>query len=100
LLDFCSSPSPSRRIIDFGNGPAAQNLLMTQSSGTATDLIVEIFDGTKARVTVQNFFEDAQGQFMHAVVTIAADGAMVAYVNGVVRRMLLTSPLALKYLSV
>ncbi|WP_422444716.1 LamG-like jellyroll fold domain-containing protein [Endozoicomonas sp. ALB091] len=69
------------RIVDFGNGPNADNIVIASSSEGRID--VEVFHGNNkvGYLAFDNFY--TLGETFHVAVTIDADGHMHLYKNGV-----------------
>jgi len=68
------------RIIDFGNGSHAENILFA-NEGTTNNLIFEVYQGTTAqRITAPGVLET--GKWMHLAATIDESGRATLYKNG------------------
>ncbi|HEY9830299.1 MAG TPA: LamG domain-containing protein, partial [Stenomitos sp.] len=68
------------RIVDFGNGAPADNILLL-NPGTSNTLLFQIHRGTAAQnIQVANFLE--VGKWMHIAVTLDASGNGKIYKNG------------------
>nr|WP_286196893.1 cadherin domain-containing protein [Thalassotalea sp. G20_0] len=69
------------RIVDFGNGPHADNIVIASSSEGRID--VEVFHGNNkvGYLAFDNFY--TLGETFHVALTIDADGHMHLYKNGV-----------------
>ena len=72
------------RIFDFGNASASDNILLGHM-GTSNDLAFHVYDGAggpaEASLDISDFF--TVGEWVHVTATIAGDGTMSIYKNGV-----------------
>ncbi|WP_257293046.1 cadherin domain-containing protein, partial [Endozoicomonas sp. ONNA1] len=69
------------RIVDFGDGPGSNNILLTHV-GTSETLAFEIYDGAslEGQLHINNFF--TAGEWVHVTATVDDTGAMRVYKNG------------------
>ncbi len=71
------------RIIDLGNGPGGQNILLA-NEGTTNNLTFYIFkDDQRYQIIAQNIL--SKGEWVYVAATIQTDGTAKLYVNGVER---------------
>ncbi len=70
------------RIIDFGNGPNSDNILLA-NQGTSSSLVLSTrIGGNSSRVTADDVL--VTGEWIHIAASIDADGIAVIYFNGAV----------------
>ncbi|MEI7782339.1 MAG: LamG domain-containing protein, partial [Planctomycetota bacterium] len=77
-----SSVAEWARYIDFGNGPANDNILLSRV-GTSNDLCFHVYrGGSPIRITAPNVIQ--LNTWQHLSVTVTPSGTATIYVNGVV----------------
>lgn len=80
-LNRNDSSTSWQRIIDFGNGQADNNLIVGLVN---QNLFVDVFWGGSS-VHIETSENVPQGQWTHVAATIAADGLVQLYLNGVLK---------------